>query len=629
MALAAVGLSAFSVPPAAGQGTPSVTVRPATELSDLQSVKVDWSGFPGEGTAHVRQCKAGATDVNSQCTGVLSAGFTESDGVSLGAYAQLAFGDLTSPALTGFRCDPDNACEIRVDLQGTSVFATTPLPASIFSKAFAPCPQGPLPLSGSGASEAGGAIEAWIVEVCNPPRSLTVDYSIRSSPNGRREFIQKTADFGVTGSPFSADEINRLRQDGGRDERSIYIPITAGSLVIAYNFWVPDPDNPGFFQQIRDLCLSAETVARLYNGKLVSIREGGRPPTEIMRDNDGQGAGEPNIDFPFGAFVRPVSRADASNATLQMTSWFYSDAAARDAWESGGTQFVTGATEVIPAATNVDGRTGARAVARQVTETTGYHHVEFSRTVPSDFVFGIMDLSTARLLGLPVAKLRTNTSDACVAPTDPNVSAGVGAMKPNDDQVTRSPDFSLHSPNVYPLPNVNYLIASTDGVPSDPSLNDALRGFVDHALGAGQVSATLRGYVPLPADMVAQGRDALARLPGNPGSPAGGLEEAANAGLGNFDSTAPPLSSSTPSTPGGGLTTPGQAAPSVGTGAEAGGGTGSGGGGDGTGDTSGSALTRFLSSDKAIPILLVGLLALSAIFGGPIMRIVAKRREGG
>lgn len=625
---AAVGASGMSQPADAQTGSPVVVVAPPTDLTETQTVKVDWSGFQSRGRSVVRQCAAGGPDANTQCTGILAVSFTNPDGTGQGTYAKLAFGNVVSPSQETFPCDPDNKCEIRVELENqqfqTVQVASAPIPASIFSELFAPCSQGPAPLTGDGASEVGGAMEAWIRSVCAPPRSLTVDYTARNSPAGRQDFIDRKFDYTVTGSPFTADELDRLKQDGGRDQRSVFIPITAGSLVFAYNFWVVDPTDDNRYKQVRDLCVSADTVARLYNGTQQALHlEGAPEKTLIEQDNDGSDSSEPNITFPT-AFVHPVARADASNATLQLTSWIYSDPAATTAWESAGSDFKTGPTEIIPASTGTDNRTGARSVARQVSQAVGFQLA--APGVPKDFVFGIMDLSTARQLGLPVAKVRTKRSDPCVAPTDEHVAAGVGAMKTNSDGVTRSPDFSVHSSSLYPLPNVNYAIASTDGVPSDPSKNDTLRAFLDYALGDGQVVAAERGYIALPADMVAQGRDALARLPTSPGSALVGATDDAttNAGLGNFDtSSGSPLTPSAPLTPGIG-------SPTVGSAAGGGsGGTGSSGDYKGnTADTSGNALTRFLSGDKAIPIILIILVTLVAIFAGPIMRIVARRRTG-
>jgi len=623
--LAAGGTFGVAATPVEAQtGPPQVSVAPANALSDTQMAKVDWSGFPSSGSTNVRQCAAGATDPNTQCTGILFRSFTQRNGDGNGAYARLAFGDVLAPSAS-FRCDPDAACEIRVevlDAQGGTAFTgTAPLPASIFSKVFAPCPQGAAPLTASGASAAVGAMEAWTRDVCNPPRSLTVDYTPQSSSTGRQAFIDRRFDYTVTGTPFTADELDRLRQDGGRDQRFVYVPITAGSLVFAFNFWVTDPAHPDFSTQVRDLCVSADTVARLFNGTQSTLHNVGGPKTLIEQDN-------PNIKFPDGAFVHPVGRADASNATLQMTSWFYSDPAAKAAWEDAGSAFKTGPTEILPSVVGTDNRTGARSVARQVSEARNFRSANGTVFgVPFDFVFGVMDLSTARQLGLPVAKVRTKRTDACVDPTDQNVAAGVGAMQTNADGVTRSPDFSVHSASVYPLPTVNYALASTDGVPSDASKNDTLRGLLDYALGDGQVLAAERGYVPLPADMVTQGRAALARLPGSPGSAAAdvGADSSENAGLGNFDAgggTAqlPAGSPLTPSGPGSvNAATPGGARNSGGSGYA----------GNNATDTSGNALTRFLGSDKALPVILLVLLALAAILGGPIMRLVSRRRTGG
>src|SRR5262245_48571117 len=168
--LAAAGSAAWSAPPAAAQAGPRVFVVPASELTDTQVVKVDWDGFPASGRTVIRECAAGATDPNTQCTGNLSVSFTNADGTGQGTYAALAFGTVVSPSQATFPCDSDSPCDIRLDLQDpqfqTVLVATTPIPASIFSKSFPPCPQGAAPLTGDGASEVQGATEAWIRDVC-------------------------------------------------------------------------------------------------------------------------------------------------------------------------------------------------------------------------------------------------------------------------------------------------------------------------------------------------------------------------------------------------------------------------------------------------------------------------------
>src|SRR5262249_47518305 len=152
--LAAAGSAAWSAPPAAAQAGPRVFVVPAAELTDTQVVKVDWDGFPSSGRTVIRECAAGATDPNTQCTGNLSVSVTNAERPGQGTYAALAFGTVISPSQATFPCDSASPCDIRLDLQDpqfqTVLVATTSIPASIFSKSFPPCPQGAAPLTGDG-----------------------------------------------------------------------------------------------------------------------------------------------------------------------------------------------------------------------------------------------------------------------------------------------------------------------------------------------------------------------------------------------------------------------------------------------------------------------------------------------
>jgi hypothetical protein len=170
---------------------------------------------------------------------------------------------------------------------------------------------------------------------------------------------------------------------------------------------------------------------------------------------------------------------------------------------------------------------------------------------------GIVDLPTAARYNLPVAKL-VNASGVGVAPTDEALLAGYAAMKTDPNGVTKSPDFAATDPDAYPLVKVDYAMVPTT-VDADRATD--LKRFLTFAAGDGQENLP-GGFVPMPADLVAQTNAGAAAITTGPptttpttgpptttplttpiqdfNSGSGGIASGSDGGSTPSDTTAPP-----------------------------------------------------------------------------------------
>jgi phosphate transport system substrate-binding protein len=315
--------------------------------------------------------------------------------------------------------------------------------------------------------------------VCRGELKLNVSYTTTNSVQGIEAFVNALpdSDFALSGLSLTAEEREKLKQ---REVTPVHVPITAGSLVLVYNFWY-DRDGDGKKEQVKDLRLSPSTAAKLMQGRITSWDS-----PEIAADN-------PDHKFPGRRSV-PVARADNSAATWWLTSWLWETA--RDEYKAGGVEFEAGPTRIFPGKVGVILRTGTDAVAQYVRSFPG-EQTDESGDVPFNGFIGYVYLSEAQKLGLPVASLK-NAAGNYVLPTTENVAAAFAAGQVSSDGVF-APNFNSSDPKAYPIPVASYLIAASgESKGVDPTIAETIGKFVMYTNDAGQKAAISRGYVPLP-----------------------------------------------------------------------------------------------------------------------------------
>ncbi|MHC5719436.1 MAG: substrate-binding domain-containing protein, partial [Nostoc sp.] len=95
---------------------------------------------------------------------------------------------------------------------------------------------GTVKLTGAGASFPAPLYDTWFTDLNKKYPNLQVDYASVGSGAGVEQFIKGTVDFGASDVAMKDEEIKKVPADKG----VILLPVTAGSIVLAYNL----PDVP-------------------------------------------------------------------------------------------------------------------------------------------------------------------------------------------------------------------------------------------------------------------------------------------------------------------------------------------------------------------------------------------------
>ena len=288
-------------------------------------------------------------------------------------------------------------------------------------------------IHGAGADSADPLMGVWQKAVAAAPLSTPVDYSADGSQAGRDEFIAGSADFAITGLPFTAAELAKLTK---AKKTFVYVPLSGGSLVFLYHLFTPQGAS------IKGLQLSGSTLAKMFTGVITNWND-----PEILAEN-------PGVDLP-AIKVLPTVRGQAGGATYVATSYFRHSAP--DVWktfmEDPQRGFPDEARELFPFFAGVDSRTSSFAVADIVrsTESSNGRIAYVDAAWAKDALAG----------GAAVIKLK-NAAGKYVTPTAAGAQKTLDAAK-LDDQNLLTLDFDIADPAAYPLATINYLVVPTSG----------------------------------------------------------------------------------------------------------------------------------------------------------------------
>ena len=485
----------------------ALTLNQSTGL-DTRALTASWSGFNptrrnGQFAVNVAQCKASPTVLTRDCFVVNRYPNIEQGSMVLGATTK---SDGTGSALIEIRsaidlveleCSASKPCSvIAYEVTGTPVppdgmpelYALAPIK-------FAPSPADCPPVTDFDA-RLGGESAAIPLSyrvagtACTAADPKIYDVTESSSNEGREAVLQAQLDAGITAVPATPAEL----AEHPEVLRVKYAPLDLTALVVAFQLADPVSNTP-----ITDLTLTPRLVSRLISDTR---------PEEIFGDAEFQ-ALNPGRRWPPGGVTHPLLRAEANADTGLVTGWINQDRGAR-AFLDGSDQY---GEAVTPAWKNVAYPVDifeSRAATAGYTPLTGQRTVgqrlfygvspsNLSTTVNYTGVMGIVDLPTARRLGLSIAKV-VNATGAAVAPTDEAILAGYRSMTTNPDG-TKSANFASTDPAAYPLVKIDYaMVTNTLGT----GRVAALARFITDAVGTVQDTGGLLGYVPLPAAERAQ-----------------------------------------------------------------------------------------------------------------------------
>jgi phosphate transport system substrate-binding protein len=310
-------------------------------------------------------------------------------------------------------------------------------------------------ITASGSSAQANAMKSFVAAfntACKGQQSLT--YNASSSGAGISDFLAGKTDFAGSDLPLSADQYPAAKQRcGGNDAWNL--PVVFGPLAITYNLNAVD-----------NLVLDAQTLAKIFNG---SITRWDDPDIAAL-----------NTSMPPES-IHVVYREDSSGTTAHFQD--YLQAASGGAWGKGTGKVFTGGV-----GTGAKGNLGTSAEVKNTEGAISYNEYSFAQ---QQNLFAAQIKTSASRKSLRPVRIGADT----VGKTITNAKI-IG--KGNDLVLDLSGFYNPSQPDVYPIVMVTYEIVCSK-YPS-PDVGQAVKAFLQAAVGPGQADLDKHGYIPLPPD---------------------------------------------------------------------------------------------------------------------------------
>ncbi|WP_413174561.1 phosphate ABC transporter substrate-binding protein PstS [Anabaena azotica] len=340
-------------------------------------------------------------------------------------------------AACGGGSNPDNAATN--ETTGTAQNTTASSPAKLDLG-------GNVTLTGAGASFPAPLYQTWFTELNKKYPSLQVNYQSVGSGAGVEQFTKGTVDFGASDVAMKDEEIAKIPPDKG----VLLLPVTAGSIVLAYNL----PDVP-------DLKLPRAVYVDILLGKIKSWND-----PAIAKANPE--AKLPNLP------IAVVYRADGSGTTGVFTKHL---SAISPEWK---TKVGDGKSVKWPVGVGGKGNEGVTAQIQQTQGAIGY------------IEYGYAKQSTLKIAALE------NKSGKFITANEESASKTLEAVTlPENLRAFISDPEGADS---YPVVTYTWILAHKKY--PDAAKAKAMEAAIEYALTDGQKLAGELGYVPLPANVI-------------------------------------------------------------------------------------------------------------------------------
>ncbi len=307
-------------------------------------------------------------------------------------------------------------------------------------------------LHGAGASFPYPLYDRWFKAFVTAHPGVRVDYQSVGSGAGVTQFTNKTVEFGASDAAMTDEEISKV-------EKGVQlIPMTAGSIVLAYN--LPELTAP--------LRLSRAAYAGIFLGK-------------IKKWNDPAiAAANPGAKLP-ATNITVVHRADSSGTTFVFTQHLTEINAD---WKAGP------GTSKSPNWPVGIGSKGNEGVTSSIQQTPG--------------ALGYVEYGYAKQSNLTSAMLENKAGAYVAATTASGQAALAGAQLPENLRLfLPDPDGQ----EAYPIVTYTWLLAYRSY--DKPEVANALKDVIRYCLDEGQKVSEEMGYIPLPPSVVAADLKAL------------------------------------------------------------------------------------------------------------------------
>jgi len=311
------------------------------------------------------------------------------------------------------------------------------------------------PLVGAGSTLVAPLMSKWQSDYASKTEE-TVTYGAIGSGGGIDQITSRTVDFGASDAPLTPEQFEEANG-------VVQIPWALSGTVPAYNV-SGAPKN---------LKLSGEVLAGIYLGKITAWDD-----PAIAKLNPG--AGLPSTK------ITPVYRSDGSGDTYAFTN--YLSTISPEFKSTVGTS----TTVKFPTGVGAEKNDGVSAAISQTDGAIGYVGLAYA---------------LSNELSMPLVE---NSAGSFPEPGVESVEAAADAVS----KVGPNNEISLAglpstAEGAYPISTYTYVI-----VPLETEKADALKKFITYAIGPGQEYGPDLDFAPLPKQVVAADKKAIAKIGG-------------------------------------------------------------------------------------------------------------------
>jgi phosphate transport system substrate-binding protein len=309
------------------------------------------------------------------------------------------------------------------------------------------------PLVGAGSTLVAPLVSKWQPDFSDKS-GVTVTYGAIGSGGGIDQITARTVDFGASDAPLTPDQFSAAN---GVEQ----IPWALGAVLPSYNV-------SGVSNKLK---LSGPVLADIYLGKITSWND-----PAIAKLN-------PGVSLP-STKITPVYRSDGSGDTYAWTNYLSSVSPEFKSKVGVSTQVK------FPTGTGAEKSDGVAAAVSQTDGAIGYLGLAYISS--NGLQYGLVQNSAGQFPNPDVASIKA-------------AAAAVNGI--NKDNSISLVDLPGSAKDAYPISTYTYVIA-----PLSSGKADELKKFITYAIGPGQQFGPDLNFAPLPPQVVAADRKAIAKI---------------------------------------------------------------------------------------------------------------------
>ncbi|MBS9532422.1 phosphate ABC transporter substrate-binding protein PstS [Mycobacterium sp. M1] len=318
-------------------------------------------------------------------------------------------------------------------------------------------------LTASGSTAQAHAIEQFVYAYIRACPDYTLDYRANGSGNGVSQFASGHTELAGSDSPLDPSTGEPQRVAARCGSPAWHLPTVFGPIAVTYNIG-----------GVHELNLDGPTLAKIFNGGITTWDD---PAVKALNKN---------VQLPAEP-IHVLFRADESGTTDNFQK--YLDAASNGAWGRGIGKAFTGGV-----GSGATGNDGTSTLLRGTEGAITYN--EWSYAVGRQ---------------LKMAQIITPAGPRGVSISTDSVEKTIGGAKfvgtGNDLVVDTSSFYKPTEPGAYPIVLVTYEIVCSKY--PNPTNGQAVKAFMQAAVGAGQQDLDQYGYIPLPDSFRSKLRTAI------------------------------------------------------------------------------------------------------------------------